>query len=317
MPRLPNVLMHHLAICETDSIGERTTVGAFSRLHAGASVGPDCVIGDHVVIERNATLGARVRIDAAAFIGATTEIEHDVHVGPGATIGSAAGSGLPTRIGSGAVIGANATIADHIEVGAYACIEPASVVTRNVPPRAIVRGALAQITGYVGAEHPGRKTPMQASQTAKAAPLANVRRVTLHEFPAIADMRGSLTVGNFKEGEVPFTPQRYFLVHAVPGREIRGEHAHRECQQFLICVHGSCAVVVDDGQAVEEVELTTPSRGLYLPPMTWGVQYKFTSDAALLVFASLPYDPADYIRDYETFCKEARSAHLTATQKPT
>ena len=87
----------------------------------------------------------------------------------------------------------------------------------------------------------------------------------------------------------------------VPSKEVRGEHAHHKCHQLLITLSGACNVVIDDGRARAEVNLNTPTRGLYLPPMVWGTQYKFTHDAVLLVFASHSYDPEDYIRTYDTF----------------
>ncbi len=64
---------------------------------------------------------------------------------------------------------------------------------------------------------------------------------------------------------------------------------------------GSLSVIVDDGRARQEVMLDTPALGLYLPPLIWSVQYRFSTDATLAVLASDPYDPADYIRDYEAF----------------
>jgi hypothetical protein len=66
-------------------------------------------------------------------------------------------------------------------------------------------------------------------------------------------------------------------------------------------VSGSCAVVVDDGKNRAEVLLDAPNKGIYLPPLTWGIQYKYSSNAVLLVFASDPYDADDYIRSYSTF----------------
>jgi len=90
-------------------------------------------------------------------------------------------------------------------------------------------------------------------------------------------------------------------VFDVPGKDVRGEHAHRRCHQFLVCLRGSLSVVVDDGQASEEIALDRPSIGLYLPPMVWAVQYRYSADALLLVFASDPYDASDYIRDYDEF----------------
>jgi hypothetical protein len=97
--------------------------------------------------------------------------------------------------------------------------------------------------------------------------------------------------------------KRFFMVHGVPGREVRGQHAHRTCHQFLVCVRGSCRLIADDGRRREAFLLNHPGIGVYLPPKTWGVQYDYSPDAALLVFASHAYDAKDYIRDYEAFRK--------------
>jgi hypothetical protein len=102
-------------------------------------------------------------------------------------------------------------------------------------------------------------------------------------------------------GDLPFAPRRQFFVHGVSGEKVRGEHAHRHCRQLLIALHGSLHVILNDGKAVQEIRLDTPGRGLLLEPMTWSVQYKFSRDAVLGVYASLPYDPDDYIRDFDDF----------------
>ena len=91
------------------------------------------------------------------------------------------------------------------------------------------------------------------------------------------------------------------MVFGVPSAEVRGEHAHHACHQFLICVRGACSVLADDATHREEFRLDTPTIGLHLPPLTWGVQYKYTGDAVLLVFASDYYDSNDYIRSYDEF----------------
>src|SRR5450432_1966619 len=112
-----------------------------------------------------------------------------------------------------------------------------------------------------------------------------VRGVDLYRFPFVKDPRGDLTVGEF-ENEFPFRPKRYFIVSGVPSGEIRGEHAHKQCHQFLICAYGQCSVTVDDGTTRLEVVLNQPSMGIYVPPMIWGRQWQYSADAALLVFAS-------------------------------
>jgi dTDP-4-dehydrorhamnose 3,5-epimerase-like enzyme len=128
----------------------------------------------------------------------------------------------------------------------------------------------------------------------------SVTGVTLHRLRGVEDLRGGLSAGEFAR-TVPFIPKRYFLVFDVPSRHVRGEHAHLACEQFLVCVNGSLSVVADDGMTREEFLLDSRNLGLYLPPMTWGIQYRFSPDAILLVFASHYYDSQDYIRDYREF----------------
>lgn len=101
--------------------------------------------------------------------------------------------------------------------------------------------------------------------------------------------------------ELPFIPLRYFITFEIPTQATRGEHAHRTCHQFLVCVRGRCCVRVNDGIHEEEVLLNRPTLGIYVPPMVWAVEYKHSFDSALMVFASHHYDPDDYIRDYDEF----------------
>ena len=132
-----------------------------------------------------------------------------------------------------------------------------------------------------------------------------VAGVTVHRMLLVKDPRGDLSAGEF-ERQVPFAARRYFMVFDVPSEDLRGEHAHRNCHQFLLCARGRCGVTVDDGENRAEVALDRPDLGLYLPPMTWAIQHDHTADALLLVFASDYYDPADYIRDYAEFLTVVR-----------
>ena len=177
-----------------------------------------------------------------------------------------------------------------------------AVVTRSVPPNAIVRGNPARITGYV--DSAGNEAPIDDVPEAASVTPTRAHGVTRHVLPLMHDSRGDLSVGEFEQ-HVPFAPKRYFMVFNVPAESVRGEHAHRECHQFLLCVRGSCHVVVDDGGAREEIVLDRPNAGLYVPPMVWGTQYRYSADAVLLVFASHYYDPADYIRNYRDFVAAA------------
>lgn len=249
------------------------------------------------------------------FISENTHLGDGVTVSPGATINGTCKIGSGCRIDSGATLdpGANACITleenVHIQAGAIitgniticrnALIQPGAVVNRDVPPHAIVNGNPAKIVGYTGEND----SPIPHQRQAPEKPgitQTSVNGVTLHKLPKVLDLRGNLTVGEF-ERSVPFDSKRYFLVFDVPNAEVRGEHAHRTCHQFLICAHGQLSVVADDGVNREEFLLDDPSIGLHLPPLTWGVQYKYSSDAVLLVFASEYYDPEEYIRDYSEF----------------
>jgi hypothetical protein len=87
----------------------------------------------------------------------------------------------------------------------------------------------------------------------------------------------------------------------VSSEHVRGEQAHRTLHQFLVCVHGRCHVLVDDGGCRQEFVLASPSLGIHIPPMIWNAHYKYSEDAVLLTFASEHYDAAEYIRDYGEF----------------
>lgn len=129
----------------------------------------------------------------------------------------------------------------------------------------------------------------------------SVRGVRVYEMRHVDDpVRGHLTAGEFGR-DLPFVPQRFFITYGIPAAQIRGEHAHLRCEQFLVCVHGRCCVQVDDGQHREQITLNHPSLGIYVPPMVWAAEFKHEPGSALMVFASRPYEPEDYIRGYEEF----------------
>ena len=129
-----------------------------------------------------------------------------------------------------------------------------------------------------------------------------VSEAKIIEFPEISDSRGKLTFAEVP-GLLPFVPKRFFLIYDVPGNDVRGDHAHRELHQILICIKGSCRVSIDDAQNCFELVLDKPTLALYIPPLLWAKQYKFSSDAVLLVLASHIYIAEDYIRDYDEFLR--------------
>ena len=303
---------HPNALCESKQIGEGTRIWAFAHVLPGARVGRDCNICDHVFIENDVVIGDRVTLKCGVQIWDGLRLEDDVFVGPNATFTNdifprskqPPATFAQTIVRKGASIGANATILPGITIGARAMIGAGAVVTRSVPPNAVVVGNPAKIIGYVDTANyqaADVKLPAPASEPVRN---TSVRGVTLHRLKNVEDMRGSLSVGEFGR-DIPFEVKRYFLVYDVPSVEIRGEHAHLRCEQFLIAVKGSVHVVADDGSNREQFVLDKPGVGLYIPPLTWGIQYRYSPDAVLLVLASQHYDNEDYVRDYERFLELA------------
>jgi len=307
--------IHPLADIQSNDIGVGTRIWQFCVVFAGAKIGANCNICAQVLIENDVVIGDNVTVKSGVQLWDGVRIEDNVFIGPNVTFTNDLfprskvypEQFLQTIVKAGASIGANATILAGLTIGENAMVGAGAVVTRSVPPNAIVVGNPARIVGYANTKveeftkeisvNDNRKPPYTESTA--------VCGVTTHKFPLIPDIRGSLTVAEFEQ-HIPFAPKRYFMVFDVPSKETRGEHAHRTCHQFLICARGSCAVLADDGINRTEVFLDSPDKGIYLPPMVWGVQYKYSEDAVLLVFASHHYDADDYIRNYSEFLEEIK-----------
>ena len=133
--------------------------------------------------------------------------------------------------------------------------------------------------------------------TASHSTLDDVRLISLRTMGNAVD--GILAVSQCGQ-DVPFIADRLFTVSA-PARAVRGHHAHRALQQFLICVHGTIDVVVDDGATRRSFCLNHPSQALYVPAGIWGEQTYVENGSVLAVLCDAPYDEADYIRDRDEF----------------
>lgn len=306
-PNPDGVYIHPQALCESASVGRGTRVWAFAHILPRAVVGADCNVCDHVFIENDVIVGDRVTIKSGVQLWDGLRVADDVFIGPNATFSNDKyprskqhqATVTATHIDRGASIGAGAVVLPGVRIGARAMVGAGTIVTRDVPARSVVSGNPARIVGYVDTPRIETAAPRPAAD-APSVTATSVGRVTRHRLTRVDDLRGTLTAGEFQR-QIPFQTRRYFIVSDVPGREVRGEHAHRTCEQFLVCIRGSVSVVVDDGSAAEEIELNHPNQGLYVPPMIWAVQYKYSPDAMLLVFASDYYDAEDYVRDYEEF----------------
>jgi dTDP-4-dehydrorhamnose 3,5-epimerase-like enzyme len=130
---------------------------------------------------------------------------------------------------------------------------------------------------------------------------------SIEEFPArvmtltkIEDHRGNLT---FVEGvhHIPFLFQRVYYLYDVPAGAVRGGHAHKKTEEFIIAASGSFTVVLDDGTTQKKFFLNRPHYGLYVPPMMWRELEDFSSGSICLVLSSELYDESDYYRAYADF----------------
>ncbi len=124
--------------------------------------------------------------------------------------------------------------------------------------------------------------------------------VIKYQFPPHGDDRGQLIAIEAMK-DLPFEVKRVYYIYDTLANVRRGFHAHRNLQQILICVHGSCMIHLDDGTDTAEVLLDKPYEGLYIANDMWREMYDFSEGAVLLVLASEYYDEADYIRKYEDF----------------
>ena len=296
---------HPQAICESERIGPRTRVWAFAHILPGAVIGADCNICDHVFVENDVTVGDRVTVKSGVQLWDGVSLGDDVFVGPNVTFTN---DKFPrsrhrppdfarTRVDQNASIGGGAVILPGVRIGRGAMVGAGAVVTRDVPAHAIVVGNPARITGYTRLEDSGAAAPAAATEEGELVSGARLMKVNV-----ATDLRGSLAAIELDSG-LPFRPARFFAVFGVPSEDVRGAHAHRACEQFLVCLHGSVTCMVDDGHARRQVRLEHAGIGVYVPPMIWGTQFQYSSDAVLGVFASLPYDPDDYIREYEDYLR--------------
>lgn len=322
MKKLPvKPYVHPNGICESDDVGEGTRVWAFAHVLAGAKIGRDCNICDHVFIENDVIVGDDVTLKCGVQLWDGVRLGDRVFIGPNATFTNDLRPRskryptefLQTVLEDDVSIGANATILPGITIGRGAMVGAGAVVTRGVPPYATVVGNPAVIIGYQDTANPiGTSAvsgmPFGVSTTIGERSELGVRGCWIEKLPHFSDMRGSLTPLQFEKG-FPFEPNRIFLVYGVPSNHVRGEHAHHRCEQFLVAAHGGVSIVVDDGKNRTEVRLEEPSVGLYLAPLVWGIQYKFEPQSVLMVAASRVYEDHDYIRDYSEFLQIVRTEH--------
>ncbi len=130
--------------------------------------------------------------------------------------------------------------------------------------------------------------------------MSSIQDVRLIELPRFNDPRGNLS---FIEqlNHIPFEIKRTYWIYDVPGGEVRGGHAFKQNQEFIVALSGAFDVVVDDGNIKKKFTLSRSYYGLYVPSGLWREMENFSTNSLALEFGSLHYDVNDYIRDYQEY----------------
>ncbi len=127
-------------------------------------------------------------------------------------------------------------------------------------------------------------------------------QIIKYAFQQHGDDRGML-VALEEFSDIPFEIKRVYYMYDTKEGVRRGFHAHKSLEQILICIHGSCKILLDNGNEKKIVSLERPYEGLYVANSMWREMYDFSTDAVLMVLASEIYEEEDYIRDYDEFLK--------------
>lgn len=122
----------------------------------------------------------------------------------------------------------------------------------------------------------------------------------LIDLPKIIDKRGNLSFFEYGK-QLPFEIARTYWIYDVPGGEIRGSHAFKEQQEFIVALSGSFDVVLHDGNEEIKFSLNRSYYGLFIPKMYWRRMENFSTNALALIVSDKHFDEKDYIRDFEEF----------------
>lgn len=131
--------------------------------------------------------------------------------------------------------------------------------------------------------------------------------IQLINLPKIPDDRGNLSFIE-EENHIPFKIQRTYWIYDVPGGEIRGSHAFKESEEFIVAISGSFDVVLHDGNKEMKYSLNRSYYGLYVPKLTWRKLENFSTNSLALIVSSTVFKSDDYIRDFDEFLSLVRSS---------
>jgi len=127
-----------------------------------------------------------------------------------------------------------------------------------------------------------------------------VNKPTIIQLPKILDKRGNLSFFEYPK-QLPFEIARTYWIYDVPGGEIRGSHAFKEQQEFIIALSGSFDVVLHNGKKEQKFSLNRSYYGLYVPKMYWRRLENFSTNSLALIVSDKHFNANDYIRNFEEF----------------
>ena len=132
--------------------------------------------------------------------------------------------------------------------------------------------------------------------------LQDIKEIT---FPAKPSDEASLFVYEHKS-HVPFNIERVFVISAEQACD-RGAHAHKKCNQLLVCLNGQVELTIKDGKNEKNIMMSNPAKGILVPAGLWAEQ-SYGNDSILMVLTDQPYDESDYIRGYNDYLKHVGAA---------
>ena len=148
-------VIHKLSDVQADNIGARTRIWQYCVVLQGASIGEECNVCSHCLIESDVIIGDRVTIKSGVQLWSGCRIEDDVFIGPNVTFTNDVfprSKKYPEKfsqvhIERGASIGANATILPGLRIGKGAMVGAGSVVTKDIPAGVLAYGNPARVRG--------------------------------------------------------------------------------------------------------------------------------------------------------------------------
>lgn len=123
------------------------------------------------------------------------------------------------------------------------------------------------------------------------------KRINLTKFE---DSRGNLSFIEANK-HIPFSIKRTYLIYDVPGGEIRGGHAYKQLEEFIIALSGSFDIVLNNGKKNSKITLNRSYYGVYVPSLVWRKLENFSTNSLCMILASRPYEEEDYIRSHDKF----------------